>query len=134
MSRHSARSTQHAALRRVPLDTVPFADHKQPRPSIERVQCARCEKTFLGTAVVTGPVEDNISIGPRGDERHDGHLRHRRLYCDFCNHIQHWLQACDAQGIFFAPTIVLQGPGFVCDSKSIADFLKKHPEAAGVEG
>lgn len=111
-----------------PLTTTDFASHAQVRPSNRTIPCAKCEKPVFESAVVTGPLQHD-DLGAGGIENQ--WFRHRWLYCDHCNHIQHWLQAADADGNLFNSIYV--GPGFIRNQKNIDQMLAEHPEARGVE-
>jgi len=91
-------------------------------PTNETVECPSCEKRFHSAAVVTGEINQD----PDGL----GHFRHRKCFCDHCNHIFHWLQSCTAEGQLVP--VLLSGPGLVRSPSKINAFLAAHPEAAGV--
>lgn len=110
------------ALKHEPLSTVEPTEHRQQRASAERIECEHCGKTFAGGAVVNGPVvRCPITLA---------YSRSRKLYCDHCDLIQHWHQACDRDGAFL-PTVVMK-PAFYRNATRINRFLRAHPEAAGV--
>lgn len=108
--------------RLAPLSTVEPADCTAP-PSAGRVECGVCGKTFTQGAVVT-------SRQMWWSAEHQTFCKHRRLYCDHCDHLVTWLESCDAKGRLTGA--VVMGPGYVKHAKAIAAFLRKHPSARGV--
>jgi len=125
-SQHSALSTRNFVPRR--LDPVADRDHAEMGglrlATADRINCAICEKLFVGSVVITGEPEP---AAPRAG----GYFIQCQIYCDHCNHVQTWLQACDADGSIHSGR-PLSGPGFIKDPKSVARFLRAHPEASGV--
>ena len=106
---------------RHPLETVEPAECQAP-PSAERVQCPVCGKVFGGGAVVNADplwmMPEKIRVMPR------------RFFCDHCAHVVCWSQELRDDGSFgerVSEPIMLTG-------KAAAEWLKKHPEAAGVMG
>jgi len=123
MTTCSVALTHRLRMRRTPIETVAIGDCRQ-KPVSERIfECVTCGKSFLEGAVVNGPVEF--------DPAERLHFVHRKLFCDFCDHIQHWQQACDSSGHLRA--VLISDPGVIRDLAKIAQFLMEYPQAAGVE-
>ena len=77
-----------------PLHTVDPGQCRQTPTSGTTVECGVCEKIFCAAAVTNGRINfDPITFR---------FSRSRRLYCDHCNHIQHWIQRCDVAGVFIS--------------------------------
>jgi hypothetical protein len=110
------------ARRLVPLATVAATEHRQPRPSALRAECPTCEKTFVESAIVNGPIVRD----PATLEFH----RARWLYCDHCHQLVHIIDACKADGTPLGKFITK--PAIYKSKARIDRFLREHPEAAGV--
>ena len=113
--------------RLAPLPTVEPSECRQPFASARRVVCDKCGKTYCEGAVVAAPTND-----PDLYARFGSHTALMTLYCDHCNHLQRWLQPCDAQGNLYQPPLELDLPSFITDARLVNKFLALHPQAAGV--
>lgn len=107
--------------RYVPAATVTPVECVQ-RPSLDRTSCGKCGKTFAGGAIVSEAVEHEAELG--------GYCRERWIYCDHCDHIMCWREACSADGRVTG--VPVSGPGYIYDRRVIERRLRRHPEAAGV--
>jgi hypothetical protein len=105
-----------------PLSTVEPGDCQQPHSSAERCECPRCHKLFSAAAVVNDP--------PTYWRDHGSWGVLRRLFCDHCDHVAGWLESSDSSG--FRTGVLLSGPSYIISPRSVANFLKKYPSAAGV--
>ncbi len=128
---HVARSWRDA-LSRAPVieapHTVEAADCVAP-PSRERVSCRQCGKTFCGGSVV--------SVKPHGGRpawstAFGCFYVPRLMYCDHCDHIQCWDQACDAEGIL-EDAVISARPDFITRHKDVAWHLRTWPQLRGVQ-
>lgn len=113
-----------------PLKTIPATECRQPATE-ERAECPQCQKTFLASAIANGAMTSTEDF-PSIRTRHRGNMIHRYLYCDHCDVIYDWLQACTADG---EPILgaLLDGPGVIRNGPTINRLLLAHPQAAGVE-
>jgi hypothetical protein len=94
------------------------------KPSAARAECPRCAKVFSESSVAA---DDR----PVYLQSHDTHVVARGFFCDHCDVLILWLQTCDKQGGNFGPA---HGePAIVSDRRRVEAFLKRHPEAAGVQ-
>ena len=91
-------------------------------PLGETVECGKCGKLFFSTSVINKhPLRDPLTLL---------YSRSRQLFCDHCDHIQHWSQRCLADGTFL-PEITCP-PAYYTSQSRIKAFLSLYPEAAGV--
>lgn len=119
-----------ATLTYVPLETIERADCVA-KPSAERVECPGCTKVYGGGSIVTGkPEPDDKGVSFCGAVRVYTWVVLRRTYCDHCDAIISWLEACDEYGV--STGVVHSGPRLNRDRRAIRAFLNAHPEAAGV--
>lgn len=122
-----ARSQSRTLQRRVePLTTVDPVD-ATVKGTTRVCRCGKCEKGFLATAVIDKPVDF--------DAKRKIHVITRQLYCDHCDHIQVWTEQAtfDLTSQQYRPSGQVEvGPIYKTDTHDIARFLKRHPEARGV--
>ena len=114
-----------------PLTTVGPTEHAQRRDSqahgfhaVGSVECPRCNKTFVGAAIVN---DDTIQM----DFANQRFFVVRRAFCDHCDHILIWEQLCNGAGTQLGE-VLSERPGLLRSPRAIASFLRQHPEAAGV--
>jgi hypothetical protein len=117
----SHRSNKAHARRLVPIDQV---EHVEATclPSAERCSCKVCQSTFTGGQIVNGK--------PSWRAQDQTWCALRQVYCPHCGHVQNWLEACRADGVFTG--MVLSGPGFLRGKTSVESFLRRHAHATGV--
>lgn len=101
----------------------------QAQPSAERVSCRQCGKTFTGGSVVTLMPGRGQTPGWSARLRH--HFVVRLLYCDHCDHIQSWDQACDARGNV-EDAVISARPIFIKRRADIDWHLSTYPQLQGV--
>lgn len=118
LCRQAARSSQRTAA----LATVERSECVAA-PSAQRVECPECGKTFCGGSVVKEPPHD-------WSREHGCYLANRTLYCDHCHHLVKWIQATDDMG--FNAGAAVGEPTITRDRRIIDQFLRDHPQAAGV--
>jgi hypothetical protein len=113
-------------------------------PSAGRVQCGRCGKVFCDTAVVSGTHQwdgeaRQHTFEPDSYEwshEHGCYVMLRRLYCDHCDHIMSWLEQVAPLSDPSRGTLtghVVSGPGYTRSRRTIDQFLRQFPQAAGVQ-
>ena len=112
----------------IPFTHVSLAECHQERRKYqlgkfgETVECGKCGKSVFITAVVNGKiVRDPLTLL---------YSRSRRMFCDHCDHVQHWIQRCEADGTLINE--IISKPAYYQSSTLINRFLREHPEAAGV--
>lgn len=92
------------------------------KPSTQRVECGKCEKLYLGGAIVNHPVQHDPDQGEM--------VMIRAIYCDHCDHLQTWVEAVDHND---RPTgYIFEGPYYITARDKVDRFLREHPEARGV--
>lgn len=94
----------------------------QAKPSADRASCGVCDNTVAGGAIVnTHPVFDPV----------EGCMTMlRRFYCDHCDHVVNWTEACNAD--LRPQGFVISGPGYIRGRARIERFLRENPQASGV--
>lgn len=116
------------ARRIVALGELELTDCAAPPADLKDCcQCAVCQRRVGAGQVVNEPAVQ----GPLGWQTL------RTLYCDFCRHLQMWIEASQVPGgdLVAIPTGVplTPEPTFERDPVAIEAFLAAHPQAAGVE-